>query len=170
MPTEKTQPSCPGSRDLNWTGKELKKPYGSRLPARIPFGIVYIQAYTKVECYETGYLVMLNWLISSKSVAGTHCTGGYPAHVWDKYRNKNILQNITWYLDISNIRTEIRQREISSNKSYVKHVKIKRHTEMIFFTNKGNIHVIGTKSDRMDHKDYAQPRFPNLHLLFLIYD
>jgi hypothetical protein len=24
MPTEKTQPSCPGSRDLNWTGKELK--------------------------------------------------------------------------------------------------------------------------------------------------
>jgi hypothetical protein len=23
MPTEKTQPSCPGSRDLNWTGKGL---------------------------------------------------------------------------------------------------------------------------------------------------
>jgi hypothetical protein len=23
MPTKKTQPSCPGSRDLNWTGKGL---------------------------------------------------------------------------------------------------------------------------------------------------
>jgi hypothetical protein len=24
MPTEKKLPSCPGSRDLNWTGKGLK--------------------------------------------------------------------------------------------------------------------------------------------------
>jgi hypothetical protein len=24
MPTEKTQPSCPGSRDVNWTGKGLR--------------------------------------------------------------------------------------------------------------------------------------------------
>jgi hypothetical protein len=37
-----------------------KKSYGLRLPAGIPFGIVYL-----VHCggmYETGYLVMLNWL------------------------------------------------------------------------------------------------------------
>jgi hypothetical protein len=25
-PLKKTQPSCPGSRDLNWTGKGLKWP------------------------------------------------------------------------------------------------------------------------------------------------
>jgi hypothetical protein len=49
MPTEKTQPSCPGSRDLNWTGKGLKSSKKKR-EVPIPHGSLKAQqVYVEVK-------------------------------------------------------------------------------------------------------------------------